>query len=95
MGSQGGQKSHLGWVNGSGGLGSLGCLRSETPWDLDMSPILSRSPPVLHPSLVQNMRVRSTCGDTYCSKAGRRFTGQALEKFVIIDCEQVVAGSYR
>ncbi|XP_075820025.1 protein FAM83C [Microtus pennsylvanicus] len=41
-----------------------------------------------------NMRVRSTCGDTYCSKAGRRFTGQALEKFVIIDCEQVVAGSY-
>lgn len=60
-----------------------------------MSPILSRSPPNLHPSLVQNMRVRSTCGDTYCSKAGRRFTGQALEKFVIIDCEQVVAGSYR
>lgn len=47
------------------------------------------------PSLAQNMRVRSTCGDTYCSKAGRRFTGQALEKFVIIDCEQVVAGSYR
>ncbi|XP_077026546.1 protein FAM83C isoform X2 [Tamandua tetradactyla] len=41
-----------------------------------------------------NMRVRSTCGVTYCSKAGRRFTGKALEKFVIIDCEQVVAGSY-
>ncbi|XP_006881537.1 PREDICTED: protein FAM83C [Elephantulus edwardii] len=41
-----------------------------------------------------NMRVRSTYGDTYCSKAGRRFTGQALEKFIIIDCEQVVAGSY-
>ncbi|XP_073930717.1 protein FAM83C isoform X2 [Castor canadensis] len=41
-----------------------------------------------------NMRVRSTCGDTYCSKAGRRFTGQALEKFIIVDCEQVVAGSY-
>nr|XP_011764801.1 protein FAM83C [Macaca nemestrina] len=41
-----------------------------------------------------NMRVRSMCGDTYCSKAGRRFTGQALEKFVLIDCEQVVAGSY-
>nr|XP_012806502.2 protein FAM83C [Jaculus jaculus] len=43
---------------------------------------------------LSNMRVRSTCGDTYCSKSGRRFTGQALEKFVIIDCEQVVAGSY-
>ncbi|KAM6163836.1 protein FAM83C [Rhynchocyon petersi] len=41
-----------------------------------------------------NMRVRSTCGDTYCSKAGRRFTGRALEKFIIIDCEQVVVGSY-
>ncbi|XP_045384689.1 protein FAM83C [Lemur catta] len=41
-----------------------------------------------------NMRVRSTCGDTYCTKAGRRFTGQALEKFILIDCEQVVAGSY-
>ncbi|KAM5246642.1 protein FAM83C [Ctenodactylus gundi] len=41
-----------------------------------------------------NMRVRTTCGDTYCSRAGRRFTGQALEKFIIIDCEQVVAGSY-
>ncbi|XP_053430388.1 protein FAM83C isoform X1 [Nycticebus coucang] len=41
-----------------------------------------------------NMRVRSTSGDTYCSKAGRRFTGQALEKFILIDCEQVVAGSY-
>lgn len=60
-----------------------------------LSPIVSRSAPNLRPSLVQNMRVRSTCGDTYCSKAGRRFTGQALEKFVIIDCEQVVAGSYR
>ena len=41
------------------------------------------------------MRVRSTCGDTYCSKAGRRFTGQTREKFISIDCEQVVAGSYR
>eukprot|EP00070_Physeter_catodon_P034350 XP_028341244.1 protein FAM83C [Physeter catodon] len=41
-----------------------------------------------------NMRVRSTCGDTYCSKAGCRVTGQALEKFAIIDGEQVVAGSY-
>lgn len=59
------------------------------------SPFLLRSPPNLCPSLAQNMRVRSTCGDTYCSKAGRRFTGQALEKFVIVDCEQVVAGSYR
>lgn len=60
-----------------------------------LSPILSRSLPNFPFSLAQNMRVRSTCGDTYCSKAGRRFTGQALEKFVVIDCEQVVAGNYR
>jgi hypothetical protein len=65
---------------------------SLQPW----APLSQGHPPTKLPLLLaQNMRVRSTCGDTYCSKAGRRFTGQALEKFVIIDCEQVVAGSYR
>lgn len=44
---------------------------------------------------VQNMRIRSTCGDTYCTKSGKKFTGQVLEKFMIIDCEEVIAGSYR
>ena len=44
---------------------------------------------------VQNMRVRSVCGDTYCTKSGKKFTGQVLEKFMIIDCEEVIAGSYR
>lgn len=28
---------HWGGVHGSGGLGSFSCLRSETPWDLDMA----------------------------------------------------------
>uniref|UniRef100_G3N3Y9 Family with sequence similarity 83 member C n=1 Tax=Gasterosteus aculeatus aculeatus TaxID=481459 RepID=G3N3Y9_GASAC len=37
---------------------------------------------------------RSTCGDTYCTKSGKKFTGQVLEKFMIIDCEEVMAGSY-
>ncbi|XP_053099633.1 protein FAM83C [Hemicordylus capensis] len=41
-----------------------------------------------------NMRIRCVSGDTYYSKAGKKFTGQALEKFVLIDCEQVLAGTY-
>ncbi|XP_077948752.1 protein FAM83C isoform X2 [Gasterosteus aculeatus] len=43
---------------------------------------------------MSNMRIRSTCGDTYCTKSGKKFTGQVLEKFMIIDCEEVMAGSY-
>lgn len=102
MGSQKGRRvswvvsEHQG-VNRSGEVDSLSCLRVRHPMGFrhGLSLVFSKSAPNLHPSLVQNMRVRSTCGDTYCSKAGRRFTGQALEKFVIIDCEQVVAGSFR
>ncbi|XP_068172467.1 protein FAM83C isoform X2 [Antennarius striatus] len=45
-------------------------------------------------SHLSNMRIRSVCGDTYCTKSGRKFTGQVLEKFMIIDCEEVIAGSY-
>lgn len=44
---------------------------------------------------VQNMRIRSVRGDTYCTKSGKKFSGQVLEKFMIIDCEEVIAGSYR
>ncbi|XP_060692151.1 protein FAM83C [Hemiscyllium ocellatum] len=43
---------------------------------------------------VTNMRIRSVVGDTYCTKSGKKFSGQVLEKFMIIDLEQVVAGSY-
>uniref|UniRef100_UPI001A987038 LOW QUALITY PROTEIN: protein FAM83C n=1 Tax=Gasterosteus aculeatus aculeatus TaxID=481459 RepID=UPI001A987038 len=43
---------------------------------------------------MSNMKIRSTCGDTYCTKSGKKFTGQVLEKFMIIDCEEVMAGSY-
>ncbi|KAI3370016.1 hypothetical protein L3Q82_024442, partial [Scortum barcoo] len=45
-------------------------------------------------SHLSNMRIRSICGDTYCTKSGKKFTGQVLEKFMIIDCEEVIAGSY-
>ncbi|XP_053725270.1 protein FAM83C [Synchiropus splendidus] len=45
-------------------------------------------------SHMSNMRVRSVSGDTYCTKSGKKFSGQVLEKFMIIDCEEVIAGSY-
>ncbi|KFU90931.1 Protein FAM83C, partial [Chaetura pelagica] len=41
-----------------------------------------------------NMRVRCLAGDTYYSKAGKKFAGQVLEKFILIDCDQVLAGTY-
>ncbi|KAG7478293.1 hypothetical protein MATL_G00078760 [Megalops atlanticus] len=45
-------------------------------------------------SHLSNMRIRSMCGETYCTKSGKKFTGQVQEKFMIIDCEEVIAGSY-
>uniref|UniRef100_A0A8U8B5M8 Scaffolding anchor of CK1 domain-containing protein n=1 Tax=Geospiza parvula TaxID=87175 RepID=A0A8U8B5M8_GEOPR len=42
----------------------------------------------------QNMRIRCLSGDTYYSKAGKKFAGQVLEKFVLVDCDQVLAGTY-
>uniref|UniRef100_A0A1A7YX73 Family with sequence similarity 83, member C n=2 Tax=Iconisemion striatum TaxID=60296 RepID=A0A1A7YX73_9TELE len=45
-------------------------------------------------SHLSNMRIRSVCGETYCTKSGKKFTGQVKEKFMIIDCEEVIAGSY-
>ncbi|XP_009951024.1 PREDICTED: protein FAM83C [Leptosomus discolor] len=41
-----------------------------------------------------NMRVRCLSGDTYYSKSGTKFAGQVLEKFILIDCDQVLAGTY-
>ncbi|XP_051489449.1 LOW QUALITY PROTEIN: protein FAM83C [Apus apus] len=41
-----------------------------------------------------NMRLRCLSGDTYYSKAGKKFAGQVLEKFILIDCDQVLAGTY-
>nr|XP_025955838.1 LOW QUALITY PROTEIN: protein FAM83C [Dromaius novaehollandiae] len=41
-----------------------------------------------------NMRLRCLSGDTYYSKAGKKFAGRVLEKFTLIDCDQVLAGTY-
>ncbi|XP_076207849.1 protein FAM83C [Aptenodytes patagonicus] len=41
-----------------------------------------------------NMCIRCLSGDTYYSKAGKKFAGQVLEKFILIDCDQVLAGTY-
>ncbi|XP_067093538.1 protein FAM83A [Osmerus mordax] len=41
-----------------------------------------------------NMSVRSVRGETYCSKSGRKVTGQIKEKFIILDSIEVLAGSY-
>ncbi|KAJ8412147.1 hypothetical protein AAFF_G00144140 [Aldrovandia affinis] len=48
----------------------------------------------IHNTHLSNMRIRSVCGETYCTKSGKKFTGQVQEKFMIIDCEEVIAGSY-
>ncbi|XP_072271027.1 protein FAM83C [Pyxicephalus adspersus] len=41
-----------------------------------------------------NMKIRTITGDTYCTKSGKKFSGQSLSKFLLIDCEHVIAGSY-
>ncbi|NWI62088.1 FA83C protein, partial [Todus mexicanus] len=41
-----------------------------------------------------NMRIRCLSGDKYYSKAGKKIAGQVLEKFILIDCDQVLAGTY-
>lgn len=43
---------------------------------------------------IPNMKIRTISGDTYCTKSGKKFYGQSLEKFLLIDCEHVIAGSY-
>ncbi|XP_078071645.1 protein FAM83A [Mustelus asterias] len=41
-----------------------------------------------------NIEIRHVSGDLYCSKSGKKFVGQVHEKFIIIDCLYVLAGSY-
>ncbi|XP_053576504.1 protein FAM83C [Bombina bombina] len=41
-----------------------------------------------------NMKIRTVTGDTYCTKSGKKFSGQFLEKFIMIDSEHVVTGAY-
>ncbi|CAH2301901.1 Hypothetical predicted protein [Pelobates cultripes] len=43
---------------------------------------------------ISNMKIRTVTGDTYCTKSGKKFSGQFLDKFLIVDCEHVISGSY-
>ncbi|XP_068119979.1 protein FAM83C-like [Hyperolius riggenbachi] len=43
---------------------------------------------------IPNIKIRTITGDTYCTKYGKKFSGQSLTKFLLIDCEHVIAGSY-
>ncbi|KAM9296235.1 protein FAM83C [Gastrophryne carolinensis] len=43
---------------------------------------------------IPNMKVRTITGDTYCTKSGKKFSGQSQTRFLLIDCEHVIAGSY-
>ncbi|KAG8446826.1 hypothetical protein GDO86_014326 [Hymenochirus boettgeri] len=43
---------------------------------------------------LENMKIRTVTGDTYCTKSGKKFSGQCMEKFIMTDCEHVIAGSY-
>uniref|UniRef100_A0A4W3HP04 Scaffolding anchor of CK1 domain-containing protein n=1 Tax=Callorhinchus milii TaxID=7868 RepID=A0A4W3HP04_CALMI len=45
-------------------------------------------------SHLKNVGVRKVSGDIYCAKSGKKFLGQIHEKFIIIDCVHVFAGSY-
>uniref|UniRef100_UPI00398F0871 protein FAM83A n=1 Tax=Pristiophorus japonicus TaxID=55135 RepID=UPI00398F0871 len=45
-------------------------------------------------SHLKNIGVRHVSGDLYCAKSGKKFSGQVQEKFIIIDCLYVLAGSY-
>ncbi|XP_064010299.1 protein FAM83A [Pogoniulus pusillus] len=44
--------------------------------------------------LFKNISVRSVCGEVYCAKSGRKFSGQIQEKFLISDWRYVLSGSY-
>ncbi|MBN3306078.1 FA83A protein, partial [Amia calva] len=48
----------------------------------------------INSSHLTKMSIRSVCGETYCSKSGKKFSGQIKENFVIIDCTHVLVGSY-
>lgn len=45
--------------------------------------------------ILQNMRVRVLGGKTFCSKTGRMVVGEMKDKFLLVDIETVIHGSYR
>ncbi|XP_078086346.1 protein FAM83H [Mustelus asterias] len=45
-------------------------------------------------SYVQFLRVRTLAGSTYTCKSGMSFTGNMIERFMLVDCNAVLCGSY-
>lgn len=45
--------------------------------------------------ILQNMRVRVLGGKTFCSRTGRMVVGEMKDKFILVDIETVIHGSYR
>lgn len=43
----------------------------------------------------QNMHVRVLGGKTFCSRTGRMVVGEMKDKFLLVDLETVIHGSYR
>ncbi|XP_053566371.1 protein FAM83B [Bombina bombina] len=43
---------------------------------------------------LRNMRVRTVKGQDYLSKSGAKFCGKMEQKFVLVDCEKVMYGTY-
>ncbi|KAM4695298.1 protein FAM83B [Discoglossus pictus] len=43
---------------------------------------------------LRNMRVRTVKGQDYFSKSGAKFCGKMEQKFLLVDCEKVMYGSY-
>ncbi|KAM4772658.1 protein FAM83B [Rhinophrynus dorsalis] len=43
---------------------------------------------------LRNMRVRTVKGQDYFSKSGAKFCGKMEQKFILVDCEKVMYGSY-
>ncbi|XP_075058617.1 protein FAM83B [Mixophyes fleayi] len=43
---------------------------------------------------LRNMRVRTVKGQEYLSKSGAKFCGKMEEKFLLVDCEKVMYGTY-
>nr|XP_032824265.1 uncharacterized protein LOC116950524 [Petromyzon marinus] len=43
---------------------------------------------------IENMRVRVIKGTVHCCRTGKKFHGQMLEKFLLVDCRVALCGSY-
>lgn len=45
--------------------------------------------------LLQNIRVRTVQGPQYHCQSGMKFHGALEQKFILIDCQTVLYGTYR